>query len=89
MENTILTGKFKNMNLEKFKALQEVDSLLDSPDVTYMKSDDKSLLDCSPDSTWKLHRIHSWLRSVLICISIEKKIAYQNQPRITTFLQNK
>lgn len=73
-------GKSKNNNLDKFKALQEVDSFLDSSDVTYIRSGDRSLLHCSPESTWKLHLINAWLRSVQSCIRIGKKFAFKNNP---------
>ena len=70
----------KNKNSLKFQALREVDSILDSFDATYIKAGDKSLLRRSPDSTWKLHRIKSWLKSVQTCIRIGKKFASKTWP---------
>lgn len=80
--------KSKKKNSLKFQALREVDSILDSFDITYIKAGDKSHLHCSPDSAWKLHSINSWLKSVQTCIRIGKKFASKNQPRITSFLLN-
>ena len=54
----------KLKNLEKYSALREVDSILDNNDVTYVTAGNKSLLNNCPDTSWKLTKIQSWLRSI-------------------------
>ena len=60
---------------KKFELLREVDCLLDSNDISYITSGDKSLLTKSPDRTWPVCRIQSWMTSLKSFIDIGKRFA--------------
>ena len=79
----------KLQNTKKFKALQEVDSILENNDITYVKAGDKSLLTKYPDRGWPLNRIESWLKCIRTSIDIGKRFASKDQLRITAFIQKK
>ena len=72
--------------LEKVKALQEVESLLHSADLSYILMGDKSLLRRSPHNGWKLHLIKAWIQSVHTSIEVGKRYATKNQTTLDTFL---
>ena len=87
-----IRGELVSMKLQssqKFTALREAELLLDSKDISYVSSGDKSLFEKCPDTSWPLSRIQSWLKTARTCIEKGKRFAFKNQPRITFFVQNK
>ena len=89
MENSWRLGKYKTTAYKKFEALREVDCLLDSNEISYVNSSDKSLLTKYPDRGWPLTRIPSWLKCVRTSIDFGKRFASKDQPRITAFIPKK
>ena len=79
----------KLQSSQKYTALRETEVLLDSKDISYVSSGDKSLFEKCPDTSWPLSRIQSWLKTARTCIEKGKRFAFKNQPRITFFVQNK
>ena len=57
MEDKRGNGRYEIAAYKKFEALREADFILDSNDISYVSSGDKSLLMKYPDSGWNLCRI--------------------------------
>lgn len=71
---------------EKERALQEVETILHSADISYILTGDKSLLTRSPHNGWKFSFIHAWLKSVQTSITVGKRYATKNQTTLDSFL---